>query len=105
MDFQICPSCQQSVLEDDVEVCPFCGASMKGPPAKTAKPTPAAKKSPTPAKAPAAKGAAKPAEDDDILTHSDDVKQAIPASARPTKARSDPPSRPQPPPMAVVPWI
>lgn len=88
MDFQICPSCQQSVLEDDVEVCPFCGASMKGPPGKTAKPAPAAKKSPTPAKAPAAKGAVKPAQTDDILTHSDDVKQAIPASARPTKQRT-----------------
>lgn len=88
MDFQICPSCQQSVLEDDVEVCPFCGASMKGPPVKTAKPTPAAKKSPALTKAPAAKGATKPAENDDILTHSDDVKQAIPASARPTKQRT-----------------
>lgn len=61
---------------------------MKGPPVKSAKPAPTAKKSPTPTKAPGGKGASKPAANDDILTHSDDVKQAIPASARPTKQRT-----------------
>ncbi len=30
MDFRTCPACKSSVLEDDVEDCPFCGASMSG---------------------------------------------------------------------------
>jgi hypothetical protein len=29
MDLPSCPSCHQSVLDDDAEVCPFCGAPMK----------------------------------------------------------------------------
>lgn len=37
MDFRICPSCEQSVLEDDVEDCPFCGASMSGKPSPKSK--------------------------------------------------------------------
>jgi hypothetical protein len=30
MDLPTCPSCGQSVLDDDVAECPFCGASMSG---------------------------------------------------------------------------
>jgi hypothetical protein len=30
MDLPSCPSCGQSVLDDDVVDCPFCGASMSG---------------------------------------------------------------------------
>ncbi|HUE15490.1 MAG TPA: hypothetical protein VMR25_15095 [Planctomycetaceae bacterium] len=30
MDLPSCPSCRQSVLDDDADVCPFCGAPMKG---------------------------------------------------------------------------
>src|SRR5579862_2756829 len=30
MDLPSCPSCRQSVLDDDAEVCPFCGAPLKG---------------------------------------------------------------------------
>lgn len=42
MDFATCPSCQQSVLDDDAENCPFCGASMSGKPgAAPPKPAPA----------------------------------------------------------------
>ncbi len=41
MDFRICPSCKQSVLDDEAQDCPFCGTSM------SAKPTPSR---PTPAK-------------------------------------------------------
>lgn len=33
MDLPTCPACGQSVLDDDVEECPFCGASMSGKPA------------------------------------------------------------------------
>ena len=39
MEFRTCPACQASVLEDDVEDCPFCGASMSGKPAAKPKPT------------------------------------------------------------------
>jgi len=43
MDFPVCPACGQSVIDDDVEDCPFCGSSMKAKPgAKPAAPKPAA---------------------------------------------------------------
>ena len=32
MDFPVCPACGQSVIDDDAEDCPFCGASMKAKP-------------------------------------------------------------------------
>ena len=32
MDLPTCPACGQSVLDDDAEDCPFCGASMSGKP-------------------------------------------------------------------------
>gem|GEM_PF-5314544 len=32
MDLPTCPSCRQSVLDDDADECPFCGASMSGKP-------------------------------------------------------------------------
>jgi len=35
MDLPTCPSCGQSVLDDDVEDCPFCGASMTGKPSSS----------------------------------------------------------------------
>jgi len=30
MDLPTCPSCGQSVLDDDAAICPFCGAAMDG---------------------------------------------------------------------------
>jgi hypothetical protein len=41
MDFRTCPACHASVLEDDVDDCPFCGASMSGKPSAKPKPAPA----------------------------------------------------------------
>ncbi len=68
MDFPVCPSCHQSVLDDDAVDCPFCGTSMKAKP--SAKPAPAAPKpgaSPskstttgTPVKPPTGKAPGKP---------------------------------------------
>jgi|GEM_PF-1552852 len=52
MEFRSCPACNSSVLEDNVDECPFCGASMSG------KPKPAASAAPRPAK-PAASAPAK----------------------------------------------
>jgi hypothetical protein len=41
MDLPTCPACGQSVLDDEVEECPFCGASMSGKPSETGtKPAP-----------------------------------------------------------------
>jgi hypothetical protein len=51
MDLAICPSCKQSVLDDNPELCPFCGASMTGKPGGS---RPAPPKQPsTPKKGPA----------------------------------------------------
>ncbi|MCH8830427.1 MAG: hypothetical protein IID45_12700, partial [Planctomycetes bacterium] len=36
MDLPSCPSCGQSVLDDDVEECPFCGSSMSETPTAAA---------------------------------------------------------------------
>ena len=105
MDFRKCPACQASVLEDDVDDCPFCGASMSGKPKpKAASPKAAAapekksnpkaeasgaktptKKKPTSgsAKAEAASGEADPFEVDTSA-----VRKAIKLSPRPTKSRT-----------------
>ncbi len=73
MDFAVCPSCGQSVLDDDAADCPFCGASMKAKagakPSGGAKPAaPAAK----PAGGPAAKPGAKPGGKPDPKAAADD---------------------------------
>jgi tetratricopeptide (TPR) repeat protein len=47
MDLPTCPACGQSVLDDDPQVCPFCGASMSGKPGGT--PPPQAPADPKPA--------------------------------------------------------
>ncbi len=39
MDLPTCPACGQSVLDDDPQVCPFCGSSMTGKPV-SGKPAP-----------------------------------------------------------------
>lgn len=105
-----CPGCKQSVLEDDAEYCPFCGASMKGgkpgkaPPPKVA-PKPAAAKAspaaeaatPAPANKPV-KGTAKasPAEAPKAANDDDDpfgvgaasASRAIALSPRPAKGKT-----------------
>lgn len=53
MEFRNCPSCKASVLEDDVEDCPFCGASMSG--------KPSAKPATKPAVKPSQSGSGRPA--------------------------------------------
>ncbi|MEK6259851.1 MAG: hypothetical protein AABP62_14625, partial [Planctomycetota bacterium] len=59
MDFPVCPACGQSVIDDDVDDCPFCGSSMKAKPgAKPSAPKPAAASSAKPGAAPSKPGAA-----------------------------------------------
>jgi hypothetical protein len=97
MDFAVCPSCRQSVLDDDAVDCPFCGASMKGKPGS--KPAPAAKTATTTAtpKAVAGKPAAgkppavKPTLPGDDLPFESELttgKPAIPTMPSPTKQRT-----------------
>lgn len=65
MDLPTCPSCGQSVLDDDAAECPFCGASMTGEPsppkpaAPPPKPTPAEPAATSKPAAAASAGAAK----------------------------------------------
>jgi hypothetical protein len=102
MDLPTCPSCQQSVLDDDAQECPFCGAPMKGgaaggdcsappqgapaakAPAKDAAPKSAGKSAP-PAVNPAApqraaKEPAKPEDDDPFAVDTSEGAKAIPVS-------------------------
>lgn len=102
MDFAICPSCGQSVLDDDAEDCPFCGSSMKAKPGqvkpapKPASKTPAAAasaaKKPAADKPAANRPAAKPAEDDDSpFSAAERAEKLVPvaqASPTPTKGKS-----------------
>jgi hypothetical protein len=96
MDFATCPACQQSVLDDDAENCPFCGASMKAKPGaakpatKPAAPavaSAAAKVGAT--KGPAGKTSRAAAPDDSPFDLTDDLTaKAIPSSATRTKSRT-----------------
>lgn len=113
MEFKTCPSCKASVLDDDAENCPFCGASMSGQPTaappKPAAAPPAAPASGKPAVAPAKaadadrtakkkkpasgakrRGASAPAIDADADPFEIDtraVQKAIPVSRKPVKGR------------------
>lgn len=107
MDFRKCPACQASVLEDDVDDCPFCGSSMTGKPqaakpasAKQAAATPASPsaRKPTAPKAPASaksKGTEKGAEaaagqgdDDPFEVDTTAMRKALKLVPRPTKGRT-----------------
>lgn len=106
MDFRNCPACKASVLDDDAQDCPFCGASMSG------KPQAAAKKAPAPApkaaavaekppekKEPAGKtGPARrperrtpppePTSEDPFEVDTSAIRRAIKLAPRPTKSRT-----------------
>ncbi len=93
MDFPVCPSCRQSVIDDDAVDCPFCGASMKAKagskPAPTATKAPAAASKPAPTKP--TFGVTKPTLPGDDLPFESELttgKSAIPAMPNPTKQRT-----------------
>ena len=91
MDFAVCPSCRQSVLDDDAVDCPFCGASMKAKPGT--KPAASAPKVPAVAsKSVGGKSApVKPTLPGDDLPFESELtvgKSAIPALPNPTKQRT-----------------
>jgi len=92
MDLRMCPSCQQSVLDDDVQECPFCGAAMdgSGPATKTpakattkSKPAPSAKAKPPKKQAAPAKSSP-PKDDDPFAVVIETNKKAIPLRRKPT---------------------
>ncbi|WP_437201959.1 hypothetical protein [Planctomicrobium sp. SH664] len=108
MDFRTCPACQASVLEDDVQECPFCGASMSGKP-QPKKPAPQKASGPAPSKPAAADAAPKPAApatpaarrpsgpairppdenaEDPFEVDTSAVRRAIKLSPKPTKTRT-----------------
>lgn len=102
MDLPTCPSCKQSVLDDDAEFCPFCGSSMTGKPGKApAAPTSAgsAKPSATGAASSAASKAAKQPAPSKKSAQADDpfaieiegvATEAIPVSPKRTASRPHP---------------
>ncbi len=102
-----CPACQQSVLDDDAENCPFCGANMKTgkgggkAPAPKVAPKPAARPSSsavnapalaaTPKATPSKAAAAKSQEidsDDPFGVDAASNSRAIPLAARPAKGKT-----------------
>ena len=85
MDLPTCPSCGQSVLDDDATDCPFCGAAMDGSsPAK--KPAGGAVK-----KSPSAKKTGKDTTTDDddpfAIKQAPAAKKVLPCARRPMKGR------------------
>lgn len=83
MSLPTCPSCGQSVLEDDVVDCPFCGAAMDG--------SRGARNTPQPGKPGASRPGArklpeKPAERPPVGTPAADNKTPAKAPAKPTPA-------------------
>lgn len=93
MDLPSCPSCGQSVLDEEAEDCPFCGASMSGKPG--AKPSaPAAGSGGAPAKSGSSKKgkagsakAEKPASDDPFDVASATSRKAVQLLAKPSKGK------------------
>ena len=106
MDFPVCPACGQSVIDDDVEDCPFCGSSMKAKPGSkpaAAKTAPAATAKPAAPKpsgstvksgatvksGPGSKSAASsPTEDFPFEADLPGAKTAIQATPNPSKGRT-----------------
>ena len=94
MDLPTCPTCGQSVLDDDAEECPFCGVSMSARPlAKPSEPANAAPKQSAAKKAsqPKADKAAKQADETDgespFEIDAAATKRAIPLNAKPSKGK------------------
>ena len=85
MDLPSCPSCGQSVLDDDATDCPFCGASMSGGSSPSATASPANATSPdSVATDSTADG---PKENDPFAVDPSVTHRAIPAAPKPTQKR------------------
>ncbi|MCP4784571.1 MAG: hypothetical protein GY903_10850 [Fuerstiella sp.] len=97
MDLPICPSCGQSVLDDDAQDCPFCGSAMDGSSKKAGKPKAARPKASKPKAAkpgtaadkakPVAKPDAASGEDPFAVAQSPAAQKAIQCARKPVKGR------------------
>jgi tetratricopeptide (TPR) repeat protein len=93
MDLPSCPSCGQSVLDEDAEDCPFCGASMSGK--RGAKQSPQAGSSGAAADKPAdskkrksaTPDAVKPSSDDPFDVTSPGTRKAVQLLPKPSKGK------------------
>lgn len=88
MNLPTCPSCGQSVLDDDAQDCPFCGSSMKAGSGKSKQAAPAAPSRPAAEKSPAGSSSAKKSAegtDDPFAVSSGVSEKAIPARAKPSQ--------------------
>lgn len=93
MDLPSCPACGQSVLDEDAEDCPFCGASMSGKPG--AKPSaPAATSGSSPGKSAGTKKSKaasekpeKPSSDDPFDVASPTTRKAVQLLPKPSKGK------------------
>jgi len=91
MELAICPTCKQSVLDDDAVECPFCGSPMKS---GTAPPRPTSSATGKTSPAGSSKGnkggvvPAKPAEDDPFGVDPATTAKAVPLSLRPVAGKS-----------------
>lgn len=82
MDLPTCPACGQSVLDDDAQDCPFCGAAMDG---SSGSKKPVGSKTASPAKAPAKK---EPDNADPFAIEQAPVSsKVIPCARKPMKGR------------------
>ncbi|MGH7127253.1 MAG: hypothetical protein ACREIV_01700, partial [Planctomycetaceae bacterium] len=98
MDLPTCPACGQSVLDEDAENCPFCGASMRGKPSSAPKPkataAPKAAAAPAPAAPTAKKTEPRPTvkrptgEEQYIEAETPATRRVIKASPKPARGRT-----------------
>ncbi len=98
MSLPTCPHCGQSVLDDDVDECPFCEESLSAKPsAKPKKPVdkkpaqPAAKspaEKPQPKKRPAKKQEAAESAEEPFAVDQAAMSNAVPLRPKPTKGRT-----------------
>ena len=91
MELAICPTCKQSVLDDDAVECPFCGSPMKGGAAPARPASSATGKPSSQGSGKGAKGGpppAKPAEDDPFGVDPTATAKAVPLSPRPAAGKS-----------------
>ncbi len=95
MDLPTCPSCGQSVIDDDAVNCPFCGKSMSAQAAGKPQPKAAtAAKDATATRKSRRGGTISPAttqvDDSTIETDNEIAKKAIPARSKPMKGWTHP---------------
>ncbi|MEZ6122186.1 MAG: zinc ribbon domain-containing protein [Planctomycetaceae bacterium] len=87
MELPKCPSCGQSVLDDDAQDCPFCGSPMKGPAVKKAQAKPGTSPSAPPVK-PGTSAKPEPDSDDPFaIAQNPAGGKVIPCAPKPMKGR------------------